>query len=88
VNKCPVCRGNCNCKSCLRGDISRVNSKSGKKSKKTKKSDATKIDNSKAGKKRQVIKVSMFLASFSSSPSLTVFYSVRSFFTYRRLVHF
>ncbi|PAN03574.1 hypothetical protein PAHAL_1G006000 [Panicum hallii] len=32
ASNCPVCRKNCNCKSCLRGDISRVSSK-GKKSK-------------------------------------------------------
>ncbi|XP_062217925.1 lysine-specific demethylase JMJ26-like isoform X2 [Phragmites australis] len=32
VNNCPVCRNNCNCKACLRGDITRVSSKRGKKS--------------------------------------------------------
>jgi hypothetical protein len=33
VTNCPVCRKNCNCKACLRGDISTVGSRNAKSQK-------------------------------------------------------
>ncbi|XP_021314768.1 lysine-specific demethylase JMJ25 isoform X4 [Sorghum bicolor] len=52
ANNCPVCQKNCNCKACLRGDITRTNAKVVKKKGRTKKKNRT---NSKDKKKSQII---------------------------------
>ncbi|WVZ78227.1 hypothetical protein U9M48_025975 [Paspalum notatum var. saurae] len=41
INNCPICRKNCNCKACLRGDVTRAKASS-RKSKKPTKSSSTK----------------------------------------------
>ena len=84
---CPVCRNNCNCKACLRGDTTRskVSTRGGKtRRKKSMWGDTTRSKKSKNSSPIEVCHFSEFISILSSWPPCVLFVGLLPIFLFQQ----